>query len=83
MINQLITPYPPSRYNIKSTHESIQILHTLKPNNGILASFNIENLFTWVPISSDVVNPALADASSYTWEFSLTFNSSALLANPR
>ena len=27
---------------------------------------------------SDVVNPALADASSFAWEFS-----SALLANPR
>ena len=32
---------------------------------------------------SDVVNPALADASSSAWEFSLTFNSSALFANPR
>ena len=32
---------------------------------------------------SDVVNPALADASSSAWEFSPTFNSSALLANPR
>ena len=36
-IKQLISPYLPSKYNIKSTHELIQVLHTIKPNNGILA----------------------------------------------
>ena len=30
----------------------------------------------------DVANPALADTSSSAWEFSPTFNSSALLVNP-
>ena len=32
-IKRFNTPYLPSKYNIKSTHELIQILHTLKPNN--------------------------------------------------
>ena len=47
----LISPYLPSKYNIKSTHELIQVLHTIKPNNGILASLDVENLFTNVPVN--------------------------------
>ena len=35
-IKQLITPYLPSKYN--------KIIHTLKPNNGVLASLDVENL---------------------------------------
>ena len=56
-MKQLITPYLPSKYNIKSTHELNQILHTLKPNNGILASLD-ENLFTNVPVNEtiDIIN---------------------------
>ena len=53
-INQLISPYLPNKYNIKSTHELIQVLHTIKPNNGILASPGVENLFTNVPINETV-----------------------------
>ena len=44
----------PSKYNIKSTHELIQVLHTIKPNNGILASVDVENLFTNVPINETI-----------------------------
>ena len=50
-IEQLIPPYLPSKYNIKSTHELIQVLHTIKPNNGILASLYVENLFTNIPVN--------------------------------
>ena len=50
IIKQLITPYLPSEYNRKWTLELIHILHTLKPSNGILASLDVENLFTYVPI---------------------------------
>ena len=53
-IKQLISPYLPSKYNIKSTHELIQVLHTIKPNNGILASLDIENLFTNVPVNETI-----------------------------
>ena len=51
IIKQLITPYLPSKCDIKSTHELIQILCTLKPNNGRLASTYVENLFNNVPIN--------------------------------
>ena len=30
------------------------ILHILKPNNGILASLDIENLFTNVPVNETI-----------------------------
>ena len=65
-IKQLISPYLPSKYNIKSTHELIQVLHTIKPNNGILASLDVENLFTNVPVNetvdiiiNNIYNPSL------------------------
>ena len=53
-IKQLISPYLPRKYNIKSTHELIQVLHTIKPNNGILASLDVENLFTNVPVNETI-----------------------------
>ena len=36
-IKQLIIPYLPSKYKIISIDRLIQVLHTIKPNNGILA----------------------------------------------
>ena len=42
------------KYNIKSTREFIQVLHTIKPNNGILASLDVENLFTNVPVNETI-----------------------------
>ena len=53
-IKQLITPYLPSIYNIKSTDELIQFLHTLQPNNGLLASLDVENLFTNVSVKKTI-----------------------------
>ena len=53
-IRQLISPYLPHKYNMKFTHELIQVLHTIKPNNGILASLDVENLFTNVPVNETV-----------------------------
>ena len=53
-INQLITPYLPSKYNIKSAQELIQILCTQKSNNGILASLEDENLLTNVPFKETI-----------------------------
>ncbi len=49
---QLITPS--YLVNIKSTHELIQILNTLKLNNGILALLNGENLFINVPVNETI-----------------------------
>ena len=53
-IKQFISPYLPSKYNIKSTHELIQVLHTIKANNGILASLDVKNLFTNVPVKETI-----------------------------
>ena len=44
----------PPKYNIKSTHELIQVLHTIKPNNGLLASLDVENLFTNVLVNETI-----------------------------
>ena len=41
---KLISPYLPSKYDIKSTHELIQVLHTIKLNNGIIFYKEVENL---------------------------------------
>lgn len=50
IINKLITPYLPNKYNINSTHELIKTLRSHKLNNGILASLDVESLFTYVPV---------------------------------
>ena len=50
----IITPYLPSKYYIKSTDELIQVLHTLKPNNGKLTSLDVKNLFTNVPVNETI-----------------------------
>ena len=38
----------------KLTHELIQILHTLKPNNSILPSLDDENLFTNILVNETI-----------------------------
>ena len=38
----------------KSTYKLIQVLHTIKPNYGILASLDVENLFTNVPVNETI-----------------------------
>ena len=51
IIKQLITSYLRRKYDMKSIPVLIQILHTLKPNNGILASLYVENLFINVSVN--------------------------------
>ena len=53
-MQQLITPYSPHKYNIKSTGKLIQVLYTIKPNNVLLASLDVENLFTNVPVNETI-----------------------------
>jgi hypothetical protein len=52
-INQIIQPYLSTRYSIKSTDELLSILQTAQPE-GILASLDVENLFTNVPIDRTI-----------------------------
>ena len=53
-IKQLISPYLSRKYSIKSTHKLIQVLHTIKPNNGMLASLDVENLFTIIHVKETI-----------------------------
>ena len=43
-IKQLIIPYLPCKYYIKSTHELIKIINTLKPNNGVAKPISTSTL---------------------------------------
>ena len=45
-VKQFITPYLSSKINTW--------INTLKPNNGILASLDVENLFTKKPVNETV-----------------------------
>ena len=52
-LNTLITPYLPQKYSIKSTDELLLLLRTTQPK-GMLASLDIENLFTNVPVNTTI-----------------------------
>ena len=53
-IKKLIEPYLQSNYSVTSTDELIQILGTQKPHNKLLASLDVENLFTNVPVTETI-----------------------------
>ena len=76
-IKQLITPYLPSKYNIKSTDELIQVLHAVKPNNGILASLDVENLFTNLPVN-EIIDIIIKNISNNPFLLPLIINPSIL-----
>ena len=52
-LNTIINPYIPNQYMIKSTSDFIDILK-IKGNNGIIASLDVESLFTNVPIMETI-----------------------------
>ena len=52
-INEIITPYIPSKYSLKSTDEFIDIIHSISPE-GTLASLDVESLFTNVPVEDTI-----------------------------
>ena len=43
-----------SQKRVHPSHELIQVLHKIKPNNCILASLDVENLFTNVPVNETI-----------------------------
>ena len=45
--NNMIVPYISNKFDIKSTHEFMQILNSNTPNKCIMASHNVKNLFTY------------------------------------
>ena len=52
-LNKIITPYAPSKYTLKSSNDFVDLLQTSK-NRGIIASLDIESLFTNVPIDTTI-----------------------------
>ena len=52
-LNQIITPYLPSKYMLKSSDEFIDILQTTRPE-GLIASLDVESLFTNVPVEHTI-----------------------------
>ena len=48
-LNDLLQPYVPTGYSIKSVDEFVDILRTNSPS-GMLASIDVESLFTNVPV---------------------------------
>ena len=52
-LNQIISPYIPKDYLLNSTKDFIDILRT-SPCNGIIASLDVQSLFTNVPIDETI-----------------------------
>ena len=52
-LNQIITPYIPKDYMLNSTNDFIDVLQA-NSNNGIIASLDVESLFTNVPIDETI-----------------------------
>ena len=52
-LNQIISPYMPDEFCLKSSSDFIDLLETSKPE-GIIASLDIESLFTNVPIDDTI-----------------------------
>ena len=52
-INRIISPFMPNTYSIKSSNEFIDILHS-NNSTGIIASLDVESLFTNVPIDPTI-----------------------------
>jgi hypothetical protein len=52
-LNNIIAEYLPAQYVIKSTDEFLQILRTTTPT-GLMASLDVESLFTNVPVEDTI-----------------------------
>lgn len=52
-LNDLLQPYLPAGYSLRSVDEFLDILRTRKPS-GILASIDVESLFTNVPVETTI-----------------------------
>lgn len=53
-LNSIISKYLPAKYLLKSTDEFLDVLRSTQPN-GLLASLDVESLFTNVPVE-DTIN---------------------------
>ena len=53
-LNDLIVHYTPSKYVINSTYNFVSTLKTLNPGNGTIASLDVKDLFTNVPVQTTI-----------------------------
>jgi len=54
-LNGILTPYVPANHSLSSTNEFLEILAAAKPQpNSILASLDVESLFTNVPVDTTI-----------------------------
>ena len=52
-LNKIITPYIPNQYSLQSTNDFIDLIHS-NNSQGIIASLDVESLFTNVPIDQTI-----------------------------
>ncbi|XP_064100705.1 uncharacterized protein LOC135211318 [Macrobrachium nipponense] len=52
-LNQILTPYVPSRYSLQSLEEFLEAIKDA-PGTGIIASLDVESLFTNVPVDETI-----------------------------
>ena len=52
-LNNIISPYLPAKYQLSSTDDFLQIIKVIEPH-GILASLDVESLFTNVPVATTI-----------------------------
>ncbi|XP_064089219.1 uncharacterized protein LOC135203418 [Macrobrachium nipponense] len=52
-LNQILTPYVPSRYSLSSSVEFLEEIRD-SPGTGIIASLDVESLFTNVPVDETI-----------------------------
>ena len=52
-LNEIISPFIPSKYSLKSTDEFLDILRTTKAS-GLLASLDAESLFSNIPVTETI-----------------------------
>jgi len=53
-LNSLIVKYMPRKYSVKSSYEFLSLLRSKHPGDNILASLDVENLFTNVPVQETI-----------------------------
>ena len=62
-LNQIVTPYLPNKYSLKSTDDFLDLLNSIQCK-GILASLDVESLFTNVP-SDETIQIILENAYNH------------------
>ena len=53
-IDKIIQPYMPNKYSLKSTDEFIELINTQNNPSGLMASLDVESLYSSVPIDATI-----------------------------